>query len=399
MKSPEHIASLFEKYLSGSCTADELQSLLDHFEESNESDQLRLLIEKQMQQQINTKDAEKLQNALAKLDININTALNTRKQIVEKTIKYWPMKWISVAAAIATILFGAGLFYFSNSTSLDQTKTAYTNDISPGKVGATLTLANGEQIRLDTAANGEIANQAGISISKADDGQIIYEIKPAKGTQQNVDAINTLTTAKGETYMLTLPDKSKVWMNAASSLTYSANLNKNGNRIVKLDGEAYFEIEKDKNHPFVVESKGQQVEVLGTHFNINAYNDERNIKTTLLEGSVKVSGERNNIILQPGQQSILTGANQLVVTKVDLQEAVAWKNGEFLFRDDDFRTVMRKIARWYNIEVVYEASAPLHLELGGVTYRTRNISSVLKMMEKTGEVHFKIEGNKVTVSK
>jgi len=373
--------------------------MLDHFEEHHDTHHLMQLIEKQMQQDINIEDAEKLQNAIAKLDTNIHTALSEIKQISAKPIKYRSIRWISAAAAIITILFVAAIFYFNKNTSLDQNKTTYANDVSPGKIGATLILANGKQIKLSDVANGEIASEAGIRISKTDDGQVIYEINPTKGTQQHVDALNTLTTAKGETYILTLPDKSKVWLNAASKLTYSAKLIKHGKRMVKLDGEGYFEITKDHLHPFVVESKGQQVEVLGTHFNVNAYHDEESIKTTLLEGSVKVSGNNNNIILKPGQQSLLTNGNQLVVSKVDLQEVIAWKSGEFLFRNDDFRTVMRKIARWYNIEVIYESSAPLHLELGGITYRARSISSVLKMMEKTGEVHFKIEGNKVIVSK
>lgn len=192
------------------------------------------------------------------------------------------INWLPYAAAIL-VIFCIGIAYYLRSKPAEK---IYAANIVPGKVGATLTLANGEKIKLVSAAKGELANQAGISIVKTAEGKIVYQINE---TQGNLDLVNTLATARGETYMVILPDKSKVWMNAASSLTYTTNLLKNGIRSVKLNGEAYFEVAKDKLHPFVVETKNQQVKVLGTHFNINAYDDEHVVKTTLLEGSVEIN--------------------------------------------------------------------------------------------------------------
>ncbi|TCC98831.1 FecR family protein [Pedobacter hiemivivus] len=311
-----------------------------------------------------------------------------------KKLKLWP-RITAIAAVVATIAIGAGLFYYNQSKLTDQNfQTANKTDITPGKVGATLTLANGKKISLTDASKGELANESGISISKTAEGQVVYEVK-ANNSASN--KINTLTTAKGETYILTLPDKSTVWMNAASSLTYSVALLERGVRRVKLEGEAYFQIAKDKAHPFIVESGDQQVEVLGTHFNVRAYKGEKVFRTTLLEGSVKVTGDGKTKVLSPGFEAINT-SGEIRVGKADTEWAVAWKNNKFIFDSQQIEDIMPMIERWYNVEVIYTGEMPSDTFWGSVS-RYDNISKVLGALESTGNVHFKIEGRKVYVSR
>ncbi|WP_233603927.1 FecR family protein [Pedobacter sp. KBW01] len=316
-------------------------------------------------------------------------------QLKLHSFKLWPR--IAIAAAIVLVFFGAGLFYFNlNNKQKQPDQLAYKNDIAPGKVGATLTLASGEKIKLADAVNGEIATETGIRVSKTTDGQLVYQIE---GNTNGDHQINTLSTAKGETYVLILPDQSKVWLNAASSLTYSASLNERGKRRVRLEGEGYFEITKDKAHPFVVESKGQEVEVLGTHFNVNAYNDGSAIATTLLEGSVKVTSKTNaSKIIKPGEQALNNGQS-IVVDKVDIEKITAWKDGGFDLSGKNLKTAMQEISRWYDVEVIYDLSVPDELEAGGWIFRNSKLSAVLKLIESSGQVHFKIEGRKIYVSK
>lgn len=202
---------------------------------------------------------------------------------------------------------------------------------------------------------------------------------------ENQNSLNTLSTANGETYQLLLPDGSKVWLNAATTLQYSANLRAQGKRKVKLlAGEAYFEVSKDKKQPFIVETGKQDVEVLGTHFNINSYADEGRTVTTLQEGSVKVSplnnpNEKNNIILKPGQQSLLTNGN-INVQKADLETALAWKEGEIFFKDATIQEVLRQVSRWYNVEIKYQGVPTKEIFNGGIK-RSSNLSTVLRVLE------------------
>lgn len=316
----------------------------------------------------------------------------------KRTLRLWPR--LAVAAAVTVIAFGIW-FYTNKIDSLRNTFGSgqiIANDVAPGGVGATLTLANGEKIRLTDAGNGELARQAGVTVTKSASGEIIYEIMSSAKVENHRGAINTLSTARGETYQLRLPDGSRVWLNAASSITYSANLLQLGKRKVKLQGEGYFEITKDKAHPFVVESKGQQVEVLGTHFNVNAYGDEPAIATTLLEGSVKVSQTDKEVILKPGQQA-LNEDNAFVVAAVDMDKAVAWKNGLFMFKSEKISEIMKKVQRWYDVDIVYSDGDIGALKFSGTISRYDHVSKLLDILETTGQVHFKIEGRKIIVMK
>ncbi|GEP97659.1 hypothetical protein CCY01nite_39190 [Chitinophaga cymbidii] len=267
--------------------------------------------------------------------------------------------------------------------------------MAPGKAGATLTLANGQKIRLSDQAEGELAKQAGVTIRKSASGVLVYEIT---ATDQDASAVNILSTSPGESYEVKLPDGSVISLNSASSLEYPANIAGRSERRVKLAGEAFFQVAKDAKHPFIVEAGNQTVQVLGTEFNINCYADEPSVATTLIGGSVSVKANGATQLLVPGQQARSRNGG-LQVAAVDTDSVVDWKNGDFYLNHVDFRTAMRKIARWYNVEVIYDASVPANLRSGGWISRSNNLSTVLKSIEHAGLVTFRIEGRKIYVTK
>jgi ferric-dicitrate binding protein FerR (iron transport regulator) len=308
--------------------------------------------------------------------------------------RLWPR--IGIAAAVATIIVSAGIWFLKNPSKENPVQqSAYLNDVAPGKVGATLTLANGKKIRLTDAASGELAKEAGVVITKTASGQLIYEVK---GENTESDKINILTTDNGETYQVRLPDGSSVWLNAASTLKYPASFAKLKDRRVELSGEGYFEVAKDKAHPFIVKTAEQEVEVLGTHFNINSYNDQPTIATTLIEGSVKVRANGRGQIIKPNEQA-LTSDKGIKVQTVDVEEIVDWKEGDFYLNGVSLKNAMQKIARWYDVEVMFDPSVPDDIESTGYISRSNKLSAVLKLIEKSGDVKFKIKGNTVYVSK
>lgn len=303
-------------------------------------------------------------------------------------------RWAIAVAAVVLVI--CGLYFWENKqVSLQaEEKAKCKNDIAPGKQGATLTLANGRKIILSDAINGELVKEAGVTISKTADGQIVYKVS---GSDVKTNTINTLSTARGETYIVMLPDDTKVWLNAASTLKYPVSFAALKERRVELFGEAYFEIAKDKRHPFIVKTNKQEIEVLGTHFNVNAYADEADTKTTLLEGSVKVAStvSNSNLILKPNEQAVLSD-HGFKRQKADVAEVIAWKDGYFRFKDENLKSIMLKLSRWYNIEVLYEANVSTKAFSGKLS-RSNHISEILKALETTKGVHFNIEGRRVTV--
>lgn len=305
-------------------------------------------------------------------------------------------KRISVAAAVLLVVASSLLLYKHNGlfqeSRINQNLVLADSHIKPGNNKAYLTLANGKRISLTDAANGELAREAGVEISKAANGQIIYKI--FNNAHHTGELINTIETPRGGQYQVLLPDGSRVWLNAASKFSYPVSFKQNKERMVTLNGEAYFEVAKDKEHPFIVKSKGQEVRVLGTHFNINSYADESSLRTTLLEGSVKV----NEAMLKPGQQSVLTGKG-IRIQPADIESSVAWKNGDFIFKGEDFKATMRKIARWYDVDIEYGPGLSEDIELGGWVSRNSKLSEVLSRIELAGNVHFKVEGRRVLVTK
>lgn len=310
-------------------------------------------------------------------------------------------------AAVLFIVASVGIVYLNirhndRSSNPDFSKN---NDVVPGGNKAFLTLADGSKISLTDAANGELVKQEGLVIKKTADGQLVYTLaEAAPGADNGALSFNTIETPKGGKYQINLPDGTRVWLNAASSLRYPTQFK--GTRTVELSGEGYFEVAKIKDNtakrvPFVVKSKGQEVEVLGTHFNINSYPDEDDVKTTLVEGAVKVKKDRSvavgvsTIILKPGEQSQLT-EKSLNVKQVDIEAILAWRAGDFLFDGEDLKSIMRKVSRWYDVDVIYKGEFD-NLRFGGLISRSKNISSVLGIMESTGRIHFIIEGKQITV--
>jgi transmembrane sensor len=303
----------------------------------------------------------------------------------------------AAAASIVLFLFISGYFLFHKHQirPIAQNKI---HDILPGKNEATLTLANGKKIILSDTTNGKLANQAGIIINKSKNNALVYTIRTGKDTTADLSQKNTLTTANGEHYQVVLPDGTHVWLNAASSLTYPVAFT-GKTREVTLTGEAYFEVTHNKAMPFKVKTEQQEIQVLGTHFNVNAYKDEKATTTTLLEGSVKVSLNTNHktITIVPGQQSIVNNTD-LSVQQVDTDDAIAWKNGYFLFDNENLESIMRKISRWYNVRVEYKDNSLKNQLFSGTISSYTNVSQVIKTLELTNAAHFNIDGNTITVT-
>lgn len=389
-----HLETLFEKFSSQQASEEEVRELFRLVGLERNDEELISLLEAKMKLSafIEPEDLERREQVLLK----IKQVIRVIEGEPAGSVKKRNYNLFAVAAAVATVVFGAGLFYYSQERKSEPAqKVAVTNDVPAGKVGATLTLANGKKIKLSDAVNGTLAEESGVLVTKSANGQLEYKIK---GSDAGPNKLNTLSTANGETYKVRLPDGSLIYLNAASSLTYATSLKDHGRRVVRLTGEGYFEVSQDKTHPFVVETENQEVEVLGTHFNVNAYTDERAITTTLLEGSVKVSAGKKQQVIKPGEQ-VLNTKGHIQVAEVNVENIVDWKDGDFFLNRVNFKIAMRKIARWYNVEFVYDASVPDELESGGWISRKNNLSAVLKSIESSGQVHFKMEGNKVYVSK
>jgi transmembrane sensor len=306
-------------------------------------------------------------------------------------LKLWPR--VFAAAIIIVVCSISAVYFFSFSNEPEEIAYNLGQDILPGKSGATLTLANGKKINLSETSNGEIAQQAGVVASKSSNGKLIYKFN---GGSKKSNLSNTISTSKGETYEVLLPDGSKVKLNAASSLTFSVNLINAGTRTVSLEGEGYFEVFKDSAHPFIVKGRGQQVEVLGTHFNMNTYGDEPTSTTTLLEGSVQVITGGHTAKIKPGQQAKSTEEG-IKISTANLEQVTSWTKGDFDLNHVSFKTAMRDIARWYDVEVIYDASVPNNMESGGWIARDKPLSTVLKSIESSGLVKFKVKDRKIYV--
>lgn len=383
------LAELFSRYLSKDITEEQRLEFLTYVQDPAYAEFIETLISNTYEH------PEKLSslNAEAK-DRIFQTIVGGSKTKMLGAVRLWPR--ISVAVAAAVCIFGAGLFYYNFDINHGRSNPpVYKNEVIPGVSGATLTLSNGNKIRLSDTKNGEVAKEAGVMITKSENGEVFYEVK---SNSDEVGKLNTLSTAKGETYKLRLPDGSYVWLNSGSSLTFSSTLVENGKRMVKLQGEGYFEVAKHKSHPFVVVTDRQNVEVLGTHFNVNSYRDEAIVATTLIEGSVSVTSGKLKRVIKPGEQAISNGSS-ISVNEVNVDNVLDWKGGDFNLDELDFRVAMRKIARWYNVDIVYEASVPQNMKSGGWISRTKTLSAVLKHIESSGQVHFRVEGRLVYVAK
>ena len=317
-------------------------------------------------------------------------------------------RWVRRAmAAAAVVLLLVGLTRLWRSYHQDQAGTGPMVVVAPGGNRAVLTLAGGQKIILDSAGTGILAEQGNTHVQKLGDGKLAYEAgakggNAGKAGSATAPLYNTLTTPRGGQYQLTLPDGTKVWLNAASSITYPIAFTGNS-RTVEMTGEAYFEVIHDKKRPFTVQAGGQTIQDIGTQFNVNAYADEPAQVTTLLEGAVSVSGH----LLHPGEKATVTGVNaagttgagggDIRVAKGDPDQAVAWKNGLFVFTDAGVETVMRQLSRWYNVDVTYEGNIPPR-QFTGMIGRSLTLNQVLAGLTKE-RVHYQIEpGNRLIIT-
>lgn len=302
--------------------------------------------------------------------------------------------WYAAAAVLFILISTTAYFLFVKPTThlplqASEAQPAATHDVLPGTEQAILTLDDGRQIVLNKTANGKIAEQGNTIIVK-EDGLLAYNT--INGKASKTVSYNTLTIPRGGYYpSLVLADGSKVWLNSESSINYPIAFH-DKERVVEITGEAYFEVAKNASKPFKVKvkDKGMMVEVMGTHFNINAYNDDAEIRTTLLEGSVKVSANGKTQLLKPGQQASLNTKQEIKVSDdANLEDVVAWKNGKFSFNRQDLVSIMRQVARWYGVNVVFEDQIPGHFV--ATVSRNVTVSKLLKILEATGDVKFEID--------
>jgi ferric-dicitrate binding protein FerR (iron transport regulator) len=298
--------------------------------------------------------------------------------------------WMAAAAVVLMAVTGLWLIY-SAGREKAPASVAVAHDAAPGGNKALLTLGNGDTIQLDEARAGLVGQQGRTRLIKSVDAQLLYE---GAGGDSGIQ-YNVLATPRGGQYKLVLPDGTRVWLNAATTLRYPTAFT-GKDRVVELDGEAYFEVAANASRPFQVDVKnGQRVDVLGTHFNIMSYADEPVTKTTLLEGSVQVSKDEKKAVIRPGQEAQVGKDGSLVVMNADGDGAVAWKNGLFKFEEADMEQVMRQLSRWYDLQVVYTRGVPRD-RFQGEMYRDVNLSKIVKILEASG-VHFRIEGKKLLV--
>ncbi|TKC59125.1 DUF4974 domain-containing protein [Pedobacter hiemivivus] len=362
---------ILDRYRKGTATDEEIVLLLSWVQEMQEVENPTFTIE-----ELESNKFEMWQKIV-----------DTNKR---KSKKLWPI--IAVAASFA-ITISAGLYFYGNST-----REFSLNDVPPGKNTATLTLSNGSKLDLSDVVNGKLATQHGVTISKINEGELRYQTQVEKPGLK--PEYNSLSTANGQQYELVLPDQTKVWLNSTSVLKFPTSFAGLKNRTVELSGEAYFEVSKDQEHPFMVKTEKQLVVVLGTHFNLSSYADEQVTTTTLLEGSVKVMSVFNRIAqtIKPGEKAINTG-DSISVETANLQQATAWKNGFFRFTDESLESIMKQISRWYDVKVVYQGNRKdfATLTFLGVISRDKNLSTVLKTIERTDKVRFTVKGKIITV--
>jgi ferric-dicitrate binding protein FerR (iron transport regulator) len=304
-------------------------------------------------------------------------------------IRYW---W---AAAAVLLLAIAGIWLWQQPEK--KLSMATIPAIAPGGDKAILTLANGQQIVLDQAGNGAIAEQNGIKIIKLSSGQLSYQTSDI-GKSDIEKSYNTLTTPRGGQFRIELPDGSQVWLNSATTLTYPVAFT-GKTREVKLKGEAYFEVKHKAAQPFTVKAGEVNVQVLGTGFNVMAYEEEGKVATTLVEGAVALSGSANQkkVVLLPNDQgSLVNGDTRFKIGQPDLEQVLAWKNGLFSFEKTDLRAIMRQISRWYNVEIEYRGVVE-QINFTGRMSRKEYVSQILELLEMEGRVHFEVTDNHITV--
>ena len=346
-------------------------------------------------------DEKNIEANLAWMDkVSTEQMLQSTKEkiqfIPEQKTKIKSYKWIyTVAASVILLIAGFWIYKISvkEKNKLSEVSKVTKTDIQPGGNNAILTLSDGSIVDLNKAQNGLLKNDNGASINKSADGEIAYT--DSNSANKNPGSYNILSTPNGGQYKVQLPDGSMVWLNAASTLKYPTNF-AGTERSVVLKGEAYFEIEKDINKPFKVTLADEsEVKVLGTHFNVMAYENEKAKEVTLLEGSVQITKDYKILKLKPGQQGQINLDEIELIASVDTEEVTGWKNGEFVFHDADIESIMRQVGRWYDVQIKYEANVTQHFN--ATISRNEPVSRLLHILEETDKIHFKIENQTIYV--
>lgn len=393
----QRLAHLYEKYRQKTCTYQELEEWFSLLQNPEARAQIEQWTENDWAQTNGiAREAKEIDWEFMFRNIVTQAVLQAKVHPMPPKAKLFKA-WKVAAAAVLILLAGtiAVLVLKRKDAGGELAETPKVqklqNLIVPGREGAILTLADGRQIVLDSAGSGALAKEGRTEITK-ENGQLVYNALESK----DAIAYNTVTTPRGRQYQLTLADGSKIWLNAASAITFPTAFVENERRV-EISGEAYFEIAHDASRPFIVSVNGTEVRVLGTHFNINSYSDESFVKTTLLEGRVMVNRNGRHVYLNPGQQAVLQpGQDDIrVAYDVDVDEVVAWKNGRFQYSKVDIETIMRQVARWYDVDVIYEKHT--NETFSGGLPRSQNVSQLLKMLEATGSVDFGINGKQIIV--
>jgi transmembrane sensor len=392
----QRIQHLLQLYAANQASREEVEELFVWLKEQEGDDALKKFIFDTAHKEVNNTTLH--QSDWDRIWQSVETA--TRAHAPAKIVRpFWPSHGLRItAAALVLVMAGCAWFYFSrpNTTSAPVVSAVTSKkDIAPGGNKALLTLGDGTTIVLDTVQTGLLALQGQTRIIKQNTAQLIYNSGSTSEQKAGEVLYNTVTTPHGGQFQLVLPDGTKVWLNAGSSLCFPATF-ATRERRVQLTGEAYFEVAHNAQKPFKVNvNNKEEVTVLGTHFNVNAYENEKAILTTLLQGSVKVEGQREekeqSVILKPGQQTALSQSSQLShPIPVQTDGVIAWKNGYFRFKETGIRELMRQVERWYNVEVEYKTD---HTDqyYTGVVSRSQNISALLQTLELTGTVHFQID--------
>lgn len=332
---------------------------------------------------------ERLETANDEIGLRIWSKLPVANLVKEKPMRHKILKF-SAAAAAVMILLGFWMYHYSNSTDKLESEIEIVQDLAPGTTGATLTLANGKVVNISDTISKNAAEDAGIILTKVANGHLRYEIKP----DILPIGVDFLQTGYGQQIEVILPDKSLVFLNSGSSLRYARSFLKESQRRVELSGEGYFQVKKDKSRPFVVVNKNQSVTVLGTTFNISAYEDEKIIRTTLLEGSVKI----NNSILRPGQIA-LNRDGHIAIQTANLQKETSWIDNDFYFDNERLESVMNKISRWYDVTVTYSSQDLKEIPLNAHLSRTKSLATIMKGIAATTNIGFEIKGKQLLITK
>ncbi|MFI5163367.1 MAG: FecR family protein [Sphingobacteriales bacterium] len=381
----EQFLLILTKYLEGNAGPEEENFLYAYYK--------LFLADAEVMSLLQDKEKEKLKLSIK---AGIDAALDRQEPSVRK-ISLWPR--IAAAASILLFLSIGAYFILRKKQSTQQLARNHQYiDIKPGGNKATLILSNGAKIVLTGAKNGNIARQANTIIKKTADGRVVYEanqkVSPAGGDIEGT-AYNTMTTPRGGRYEATLADGTRFVLDAGSSIRYPVQFT-GKERLVEITGQVYFEVTHDSAHPFIVSVKGQTIEDVGTQFNINAYNDEPVIRTTLIEGSVRVTKSNETAMLRPGQQAVtVPNSNTITIKNADIKEAVAWKNGRISFSNEDIQEIMRQVSRWYDVDIRYEGTIPAR-QFDGSISRNANLADLLKILE-FNNIHFTVSGKKITV--